>query len=83
MCFLAAIINPLDRITTLIMTDVAGTYCKTVTTCASKILRDSGLGVAFAGLVPRLVYITSSLCVFFATLSLCSSGLGGHLADAH
>ncbi len=77
MCFLAPIINPLDRITALMMTDVAGTYCKTVTACASKILRDSGLGGAFAGLVPRLVYIASSVCVFFATYEFVQQWIGG------
>ena len=75
--FSAAITNPLDRIKTLMMTDVAGTYGGSVAACASKILRDDGLAGLFAGVVPRVAYIAPSVCIFFATYEFVQQRMGG------
>ena len=68
--FSAAITNPLDRIKTLMMTDVTNAYGGSVAACASRIVRDDGLGGLFAGVVPRVAYIAPSVCIFFATYEL-------------
>ena len=68
--FSAAITNPLDRIKTLMMTDVANAYGGSVAACASRIVRDEGFGGLFAGVVPRVAYIAPSVCIFFATYEL-------------
>ena len=68
--FSAAITNPLDRIKTLMMTDVTNAYGGSVMACASKILKDDGLGGLFAGVVPRVAYIAPSVCIFFVTYEL-------------
>ncbi len=65
--FSAAITNPLDRIKTLMMTDVTNAYGGSVATCASRMIRDDGLAGLFAGVVPRVAYIAPSVCIFFAT----------------
>jgi len=63
--FSAAITNPLDRIKTLMMTDTTNAYGGSVVACASKILKDDGIMGLFAGVVPRVVYIAPSVCIFF------------------
>ena len=63
--FSAAITNPLDRIKTLMMTDTTNAYGGSVVACASKILKDDGITGLFAGVVPRVVYIAPSVCIFF------------------
>lgn len=68
--FSAAITNPLDRIKTLMMTDTTNAYGGSVAACASKILKDEGLGGLFAGVVPRVGYIAPSVCIFFVTYEL-------------
>ena len=68
--FSAAITNPLDRIKTLMMTDVTNAYGGSVAACASRIVRDEGFGGLFAGVVPRVAYIAPSVCIFFATYEL-------------
>jgi len=65
--FSAAITNPLDRIKTLMMTDTTNAYGGSVLACASKILKDDGVGGFFAGVVPRVGYIAPSVCIFFVT----------------
>lgn len=65
--FSAAITNPLDRIKTLMMTDTKNAYGGSVVACASKILKDEGIGGLFAGVVPRVGYIAPSVCIFFVT----------------
>ncbi|KAL9187351.1 hypothetical protein ACHAXT_001454 [Thalassiosira profunda] len=68
--FSAAITNPLDRIKTLMMTDTTNAYGGSVVACTSKILRDDGVAGLFAGVVPRVVYIAPSVCIFFVTYEL-------------
>lgn len=68
--FSAAITNPLDRIKTLMMTDTTNAYGGSVVACASKILRDDGIGGLFAGVGPRVGYIAPSVCIFFVTYEL-------------
>eukprot|EP00986_Skeletonema_menzelii_P009519 scaffold4349_cov150-Skeletonema_menzelii.AAC.5 len=65
--FSAAITNPLDRIKTLMMTDTTNAYGGSVVACASKILKDEGIGGLFAGVAPRVGYIAPSVCIFFVT----------------
>jgi solute carrier family 25 S-adenosylmethionine transporter 26 len=65
--FSAAITNPLDRIKTLMMTDVSNAYGGSVVACASKIVKDEGIRGLFAGVVPRVGYIAPSVCIFFVT----------------
>ena len=65
--FSAAITNPLDRIKTLMMTDVSNAYGGSVMACASKIVKDEGIQGLFAGVVPRVGYIAPSVCIFFVT----------------
>jgi solute carrier family 25 S-adenosylmethionine transporter 26 len=65
--FSAAITNPLDRIKTLMMTDTTNAYGGSVVACASKILKDDGIGGLFAGVAPRVGYIAPSVCIFFVT----------------
>jgi solute carrier family 25 S-adenosylmethionine transporter 26 len=69
--FSAAITNPLDRIKTLMMTDVTNVYGGSVFTCAQKMVRNDGLiGGLFTGVIPRVVYIAPSVCIFFVTYEL-------------
>jgi len=65
--FSAAITNPLDRIKTLMMTDTTNAYGGSVVACASKILKEEGIGGLFAGVAPRVGYIAPSVCIFFVT----------------
>lgn len=66
--FSAAITNPLDRIKTLMMTDVTNMYGGSVLACATQMIRNDGVvrGL-FTGVVPRVAYIAPSVCIFFAT----------------
>jgi len=62
--FSAAITCPLDRIKTLLQVDSA-TYGGSVIGCASKILREEGIGGLIQGIGPRVVYIAPSVVIFF------------------
>jgi solute carrier family 25 S-adenosylmethionine transporter 26 len=67
----AAITNPLDRIKTLMMTDVTNVYGGSVFSCAQQMVRNDGLiGGLFTGVIPRVVYIAPSVCIFFVTYEL-------------
>jgi solute carrier family 25 S-adenosylmethionine transporter 26 len=69
--FSAAITNPLDRIKTLMMTDVTNVYGGSVITCAEKMVANDGLiGGLFTGVIPRVIYIAPSVCIFFVTYEL-------------
>lgn len=69
--FSAAITNPLDRIKTLMMTDVTNVYGGSVITCAQKMVRNDGLiGGLCTGVIPRVIYIAPSVCIFFVTYEL-------------
>ena len=75
--FSAAITNPLDRIKTLMMTDVTNAYGGSVATCASRMIREDGLAGLFAGVVPRVAYIAPSVCIFFATYEFVQQKMRG------
>jgi solute carrier family 25 S-adenosylmethionine transporter 26 len=77
--FSAAITNPLDRIKTLMMTDVTNAYGGSVAACASKIIRDDGFAGLFAGVVPRVAYIAPSVCIFFATYEFVQQRMRGRV----
>lgn len=69
--FSAAITNPLDRIKTLMMTDVTNVYGGSVFTCAKTMVGNDGLiGGLFTGVIPRVIYIAPSVCIFFVTYEL-------------
>lgn len=69
--FSAAITNPLDRIKTLMMTDVTNVYGGSVITCAQKMVANDGLiSGLFTGVIPRVIYIAPSVCIFFVTYEL-------------
>jgi len=69
--FSAAITNPLDRIKTLMMTDLTNLYGGSVITCAQKMVANDGLiGGLFTGVIPRVIYIAPSVCIFFVTYEL-------------
>lgn len=62
--FSAAVTCPLDRIKTLLQVDSAA-YGGSVIGCASKILRDEGIGGLIQGIGPRVAYIAPSVVIFF------------------
>lgn len=79
--FSAAITSPLDRIRTVLMTDTAGAYGGSVAACASKIVRDEGLPGLFTGVVPRVLCIAPSVCIFFVTYELVQQKMKARSAE--
>lgn len=73
--FSAAITTPLDRIKTVVMTDTTGAYGGSVVSCASKIIKEEGLPGLFKGIVPRVVYIAPSVCIFFVAYEVAKQRL--------
>ena len=73
--FSAAITTPLDRIKTILMTDTSGAYGGSVVSCASKIIKEDGLPGLFKGIVPRVVYIAPSVCIFFVAYEVAKQKL--------
>ena len=62
--FSAFITCPLDRVKTLLMTDISANG-GTVLACTSRILREEGPQGMMKGVLPRVAYITPSVTLFF------------------
>lgn len=80
--FSAAITCPLDRIKTMLQVDSAANGGNVIG-CASKILREEGIGGLLQGIGPRVVYIAPSVVIFFIAYEQVQQRLAHRTVSSH